>query len=153
MRAYLFPSWLAAAIAAFGLVISLTATPASADDGARAFTQSMIDSGFAILRDTRVDKATRVRRFTGFIVAHMDARKTALFTLGRYGRGAPQGVVEQFIAAFTDYSTAIYGAQLVNYSAASLRVTGDITNKPGDITVMSPGLFVISPVTRKDAAL
>lgn len=136
MRGFLSPSWLAAAVAAVTLTLGQP-TPASADDGARAFTQTLIDQGFAILRDARADEATRVRRFTDFIVAHMDARKTALFTLGPYRRGAPAGVVEPFVEAFTAYSTAIYGAHLVDYSAATLRVTGDITNKPGDVTVMT----------------
>jgi phospholipid transport system substrate-binding protein len=136
MRGLRIPSWLGAAIAALALTVTLhTTPPAAADDGARAFTQTLIDQGFAILRDTRQDKAARVGRFNAFILAHMDARKTALFTLGHYRRGAPDGVVEPFVAAFTDYSTAIYGAHLVDYSAATLRVTGDLPNKPGDVTV------------------
>jgi phospholipid transport system substrate-binding protein len=125
----------AAMVVALLLTLPLVATPASADDAARAFTQTMIDDGFAILRDTRMDKPTRVNRFTAYIVAHMDARKTALFTLGNYRRGAPDGVVEPFVDAFTAYSTAIYGAHLVDYAGARVRVTGDIANKPGDITV------------------
>jgi len=135
MRDFLFPSWLAAMVAVFVLTFASGAAPAAADDGARAFTQSMIDKGFAILRDARMDKAERVNRFTAYIVEHMDARKTALFTLGNYRRGAPDGVVEPFVAAFTAYSTAIYGAHLVDYAGATVRVTGDIPNKPGDITV------------------
>lgn len=137
MRGLQFPSWLAAAIAAVALTFALGATPVSADDGARAFTQTLIDKGFAILRDTRMDEAARVRSFDDFIVGHMDARKTALFTLGHYRRGAPDGVVEPFVEAFTDYSTAIYGSHLVDYAAATLRVTGDVVNKPGDVTVMT----------------
>jgi phospholipid transport system substrate-binding protein len=137
MRGLLLPSWLAAAVAALALTLTLGAAPVSADDGARAFTQSLIDNGFAILRDPSADEATRVRRFDDFIVRHMDARKTALFTLGRYRRGAPDGVVEPFVTAFTDYSTAIYGAHLVDYSQATLRVTGETANKPGDVTVMT----------------
>jgi phospholipid transport system substrate-binding protein len=130
-----YQSSFAAMVAALVLTLVLGATPASADDAARAFTQTMIDDGFAILRDTRMDKATRVNRFTAYIVAHMDARKTALFTLGNYRRGAPDGVVEPFVDAFTAYSTAIYGAHLVDYAGARVRVTGDVANKPGDITV------------------
>ncbi len=138
MRGFAFPAWFAAMVAVFGLVLSLhAAPPAAADDGARAFTQTLIDKGFGILRDTRMDKAARVANFNAFIVGHMDARKTALFTLGNYRRGAPDGVVEPFVAAFTDYSTAIYGAHLVDFADASLRVTGDLTNKPGDVTVMT----------------
>ncbi|MEQ1865156.1 MAG: ABC transporter substrate-binding protein [Micropepsaceae bacterium] len=137
MRGLPFPSWLAAAVAAVGFVFALGAAPVSADEGARAFTQSLIDRGFAILREAGADKATRVRRFDDFIGGHLDARKTALFTLGQYRRGAPDGVVEPFVAAFTDYSTAIYGTHLVDYSQANLRVTGETTNKPGDVTVMT----------------
>ncbi len=136
MRGLQFSSWLAVVVAALGLTFAQP-TPAAADDGARAFTQSLIDNGFAILRDRGADEATRVRRFDDFMMQHMDARKTALFTLGHYRRGAPDGVVEPFVAAFADYSTAIYGAHLVDYSQATLRVTGEIANKPGDVTVMT----------------
>lgn len=138
MRDFLLPSWLAAAVAAIGLTFTLSAaTPAAADDGARAFTQTMIDNGFAILRDTRMDKAARVSRFNAYIVEHMDARKTALFTLGAYRRGASDSVVGPFVDAFTAYSTAIYGAHLVDFAGASVRVTGELANKPGDVTVMT----------------
>ena len=137
MRGSHLTSWLAAAIAAVGFCFAFAPTPVSADEGARAFTQTLIDQGFAILRDTGADKATRVRRFDDFIGGHLDTRKTALFTLGQYRRGAPEGVVEPFVAAFTDYSTAIYGTHLVDFSQANLRVTGETTNKPGDITVMT----------------
>jgi len=137
VRGLRFASWLAAAVAAFVLFLAASTAPASADDGARAFTQTLIDKGFTILRDTRMDKGQRVANFNAFIVQHMDARKTALFTLGNYRRGAPDGVVEPFVAAFTDYSTAIYGAHLVDFADATLRVTGEIANKPGDVTVMT----------------
>jgi|CXWL01.1.fsa_nt_gi phospholipid transport system substrate-binding protein len=138
MRDFRISSWFAAAVAAMSLSFALAqAAPAAADDGARAFTQTLIDKGFAILRDTRMDKASRVAGFNAFVVQHMDARKTALFTLGNYRRGAPDGVVEPFVEAFTAYSTAIYGTHLVDYAASTLRVTGDITNKPGDVTVMT----------------
>ncbi|MFM9863310.1 MAG: phospholipid-binding protein MlaC [Micropepsaceae bacterium] len=128
---------LAAMVAAIMLTLTLNTAPASADDGARAFTQTLIDKGFGILRDTRMGKSERVAGFNAFIVGHMDARKTALFTLGNYRRGAPDGVVEPFVEAFTQYSTAIYGTHLVDYAASTLRVTGDIANKPGDVTVMT----------------
>ncbi len=137
MRDYRFPSFVAAAVAAIGLFFALSASPASADDGAQAFTQTMVDNGFAILRDTRMDKAARVTRFKAYIVGHMDTRKTALFTLGTYRRGAPESVVQPFIDAFAAYSTAIYGTHLVDFAGATVRVTGDTSNKPGDVTVMT----------------
>lgn len=136
MRDLRISSLFAAMVAAISLTFALAqATVAKADDGARAFTQTLIDQGFGILRDTRLDKTTRVNNFNAFIVGHMDARKTALFTLGNYRRGASDGVVEPFVEAFTAYSTAIYGTHLVDYAASTLRVTGDVANKPGDITV------------------
>src|SRR5262245_9245108 len=104
MHAFPLPSSLAAAIAAVGLVFALgSATPASSDDSARAFAQSLIDQGFVILRDPQADEATKIRRFEDFISAHMDARKTALFTLGAYRRTAPESVVDPFVAAFGQY--------------------------------------------------
>jgi phospholipid transport system substrate-binding protein len=137
MRGLKLRGLFAAMVAALALTFAFAATSASADDGARAFTQTLIDKGFTILRAPGADKATRVRNFDAFIVGHMDARKTALFTLGHYRRGAPDGVVEPFVQAFTDYATAIYGAHLVDFASATLRVTGDTTNKPGDVTVMT----------------
>jgi ABC-type transporter MlaC component len=136
MRGFKVRAAFVAMVATVALGFAFAATSASADDGARAFTQTLIDKGFTILREGG-DKSTRVRNFDAFIVQHMDARKTALFTLGHYRRGAPDGVLNPFVDAFTDYATAIYGAHLVDFSSATLRVTGDTINKPGDVTVMT----------------
>jgi len=137
MHGLQFTSWLAQAIAAASFFLILSATPAAADPGAEAFAQSLTDSGFAILRDARLDERTKVQRFHDFIVDHIDARKAALFTLGQYRRGASDHALEAFVAAFADYSTAVYETHLVDYKATTMRVTGSIANKPGDVTVLA----------------
>lgn len=137
MRGFQTTSWLALAVTTASFLLAFLAMPAAADPGAEAFAQSLTDSGFAILRDARLDERTKVQRFHDFIVQHIDARKAALFTLGQYRRGASDGALDAFVSAFADYSTAVYETHLVDFSAATMHVTGSIENKPGDVTVMA----------------
>jgi phospholipid transport system substrate-binding protein len=133
-----FERGLAAMFAAIVLLIS-PATPAFAGADAERFAKDLIDRGFAILRDDSVDDATRSERFHAFILPNIDARKTALFTLGNYRRGASEAEVDTFVAAFAEYSTAMYETRLTTYKNATLTVIGSIENKPGDVTVNTLG--------------
>jgi phospholipid transport system substrate-binding protein len=108
-------------------------TPAIADPDAEVFAQRLIDRGIAILRDTG-DPARRAK-FRDFVTQYADARKTALFTLGNYRRGASEGDLETFIVAFKDYATAVYEARLDRYKGEEVKVVGSIDNRPGDFTV------------------
>jgi phospholipid transport system substrate-binding protein len=127
-------AWLARSFASASLFLILLSGPAAADQGAEAFAQSLTDQGFAILREGG-EEGQKLERFHAFIVSQLDARKAALFTLGHYRRGASEGVLADFVSAFADYSTAVYETHLVDYSAATIRITGSLVNKPGDITV------------------
>ncbi len=118
-----------------GLALAITAQIAFADNDAERFAQGVIDQGFAILRDDSASDNARRSRFHDFILGHVEARKTALFTLGVYRRGAPDAALEAFVGAFREYSTAIYETHLEDYKNATLRVSGSIENKPGDVTV------------------
>lgn len=121
---------------ALALILAMVAVQsASANDDAEKFAQSVIDRGLLILRDNSVGDQARREKFQVFILPLVDARKTALFTLGVYRRGSADAVIDPFVAAFTDYSTAIYEARLDEYKHAALTVTGSIDNKPGDVTV------------------
>jgi phospholipid transport system substrate-binding protein len=113
-----------------------TVAPSNArNSGAESFTQSMVDEGLGILRDKSLDVAARRARFHQFVVKNADARKTALFTLGQYGRGLSEPVREQFVAAFRDYVTALYELRLEERKDANLKVVGSIDNKADDVTV------------------
>lgn len=127
-----------------GAAAFVSVTPAYADADAERFAQGLIDRGVGILRNT-ADPQRRAK-FRDFILQYADARKTALFTLGNYRRGAPDADVEAFVLAFTNYATAVYEARLDQYKGQTLKVTGSIDNKPGDITV---NMVVVDPAARE----
>jgi phospholipid transport system substrate-binding protein len=121
----------------------MSAAPANAGQDAEVFAQRLIDQGVGILRDTS-DPARRVK-FRDFITQYADARKTALFTLGNYRRGASEADLEDFVKAFTAYATAVYESRLDQYKGQTLKVVGSIDNKPNDVTV---NMIVVDPNAR-----
>ena len=127
-----------------GAAALASVTPAYADADAERFAQGLIDRGVGILRNT-ADPQRRAK-FREFILTYADARKTALFTLGSYRRGASDADLEAFVKAFTEFATAVYEARLDQYKGQTLKVTGSIDNKPGDITV---NMVVVDPAARE----
>ncbi|MCE9650191.1 MAG: ABC transporter substrate-binding protein [Parvibaculum sp.] len=130
--------------ALFGFLALVSAQTAVAGTDAETFTQKLVDQGVGILRNTG-DPARRTK-FREFITQYADARKTALFTLGNYRRGAADADVETFIKAFTDYATAVYESRLDQYKGQTLKVVGSTDNKPGDVTVNT---IVVDPNARQ----
>jgi ABC-type transporter MlaC component len=116
-----------------GVAALLSSSPASADADAEQFAQKLIDQGVAILRDA--NDPGRRSRFRAFVTQYADARKTALYTLGNYRRGANETDIEAFVVAFKDYATALYEARLDRYKGQTVKVVGSVDNKPGDVTV------------------
>jgi phospholipid transport system substrate-binding protein len=129
--------------AIFGVVAFASAGPALADRDAETFAQGLIDRGVGILRNS-ADPQRRAK-FREFILAYADARKTAMFTLGNYRRSASDADIEAFVKAFTDFATAVYESRLDQYKGQTLKVTGSIDNKPGDVTV---NMVVVDPGVR-----
>lgn len=127
-----------------GAAALVSVAPAYADADAERFAQGLIDRGVGILRNT-ADPQRRAK-FREFILNYADARKTALFTLGNYRRGAKDADIEEFIKAFTAYATAVYETRLDQYKGQTLKVTGSIDNKPGDVTV---NMVVVDPAARE----
>ncbi len=130
--------------ALFGILALATARTAVAGPDAEAFTQHLVDQGVGILRNTS-DPGRRAK-FRDFITQYADIRKTAMFTLGNYRRGANEGDVEAFINAFQDYATVVYESRLDQYKGQTLKVVGSIDNKPGDVTVNT---IVVDPNARE----
>lgn len=116
-----------------GFAAFVSTAPARADADAEAFAQRLIDQGVGILRETA--NPARRAKFRDFITQYADARKTALFTLGAYGRAASDADKNAFVIAFKDYATAVYESRLDRYKGETLKVVGSVDNKPGDITV------------------
>jgi phospholipid transport system substrate-binding protein len=121
----------------------MSVAPANAGQDAEVFAQRLIDQGVGILRNTS-DPGRRAK-FRDFITQYADARKTALFTLGNYRRGASDADLEEFVKAFTAYATAVYESRLDQYKGQTLKVVGSIDNKPNDVTV---NMIVVDPNAR-----
>lgn len=109
------------------------ARPAAADP--KAFTQSLIDQGVAILNDTSGGLSARNARFRTFLERYADIERAATFTLGSYRRSASEAEIKEFVAAFKEFAIAIYEKRLEQYAGQTLTVTKSVQNKPGDYTV------------------
>jgi ABC-type transporter MlaC component len=65
----------------------------------------------------------------------VDVRRVALFTLGPYVRGAPAPEIDAFVAAFTDFLTAVYRRGLDRFKKQKLTVTGSTERSHNDVIV------------------
>lgn len=120
-------------VAGLGILSFTSAQPAASGPDAEAFTQNLIDQGVAILRETG-DPARRTK-FRAFILQYADVERTAIFTLGNYKRSASEAEIADFVTAFREFATATYESRLAQYKNQSLKVTGSVDNRPGDVTV------------------
>ena len=75
------------------------ATDALAANAAEDFVGSNIQAGFDILNDRNASPAERRDRFASFLLGLTDARRVALFLLGRYAEGASPEDRDAYVAA------------------------------------------------------
>lgn len=132
-----FLTGLTATLGAIALVFAFMAAasgPAKANSDPEAFTQSLIDQGVGILKNNPAGPA-RNAKFKSFLLQYADAKRTALFTLGAYRRGASQADLDAFQQTFVDYATAVYESRLEQYSGESLKVTGKVAGSSADVVV------------------
>lgn len=119
-----------------GLALTLTAAPAArAATPAESFISQNIDRGLMILNNRALSPAQRMTQFQGFLESLTDLGRIAKFTLGAARRGASDGDVASFDAAFRTYAYAVYQSRLAQYTGQSLKVTGSTERAPGDTIV------------------
>jgi ABC-type transporter MlaC component len=123
------------------LVIVLTLaglTPASAGDrNAEQFVNTLMQQASTVLRDNSGGEAVRSLRLHLLLMQHLDARKAALFALGPYQRQLDPRVVDDYVAAFTDYVTAVYEARLRTFRAFDFKIVTSMDAGQGDATVIT----------------
>lgn len=132
-----FLSGLAKTMGALALAVvfmAANAGPAAALPDPAVFTQDLIDQGVGILKNNPAGPA-RNAKFKSFLLQYADAKRTALFTLGQYRRGANQADMDAFQNAFVEYVTAVYESRLAQYSGESLKVTGKVAGSSADVVV------------------
>jgi phospholipid transport system substrate-binding protein len=121
-------------LAAF--LLALVATPsARAASDVESFVQQNITQGLSILNNSSLSDSQRRDKFRAFILQLTDMKRIALFTLGRYQRGASQKDVDGFVAAFTDYANAVYESHLSKYKGQGMKVVGSVPRSPTDTIV------------------
>jgi len=109
--------------------------PASAATPAEAFIADNIQKGLTILNDRQLSDAARGDQFQQLLLGLVNTKRIASFTLGQYVRSASQSDLDEFAAAFQDYSIAVYRSYLSRYAGQSLRVTGSSQRAPDDFIV------------------
>jgi phospholipid transport system substrate-binding protein len=115
--------------------VSLGASTAWAANAAEDFVSGSIQAGFDILNDRTASQTERRERFASFLLGLTDAKRVALFMLGRYAQNAAQADLDAYVAAYQDYAMAIYQSYFSLYSGQSLRVTSSRERAPGDFVV------------------
>jgi ABC-type transporter MlaC component len=120
------------AIAASVLTFSLEAR---ASDTAASFVETSVEKGNAILTDPMLDAGERQGQFRDFLRSITDTKRTGLFTLGSYARGASEPDLAGFDTAFTNFITAVYQRGFDNYGGQTMRVTGAVERAADDTIV------------------
>jgi phospholipid transport system substrate-binding protein len=120
---------LATGLCAASLLPAWAATPAE------AFIADNIQKGLSILKDPQLSEAARADQFQQLLLSLVNTKRIASFTLGQYVRTASQSDLDEFAAAFQDYSIAVYRSYLARYAGQSLKVTGSSQRAPDDFIV------------------
>jgi phospholipid transport system substrate-binding protein len=110
-------------------------SPAAAAVPAENFISDNIQKSLHILNDPGLSDAERSEDFEQLLLGLTDMRRVALFTLGQYAEGASPDALDDFAAAFQNYSVAVYRAYLSRYAGQTLKVTGCKERAPDDFIV------------------
>jgi len=120
---------------AVGAGVMLSLPEARAAGTAETFVTTSIDKGTAILRSGSLNTDQRQTQFRDFLLSITDTKRVGLYTLGPYARGASEPDITSFVAAFTDFITAIYQRSLDGSHGQTIRVTGSTERSEDDIVV------------------
>jgi phospholipid transport system substrate-binding protein len=127
---------LAAVMLAFGVMAGAPAAQAAAAaNPAEAFVQENADKGYGILNNAKLSESDRHMQFRAFLLGLMDAQRIGIFTLGQYANSSSELDINAFIAAFAEYTVAIYQTRLDKYKDQTLKVTGSIPRAADDVVV------------------
>jgi len=117
------------------IFVPALAPQAWAANPAEDFVSTNIQAGFDILNDQSLAPVARRDRFASFLLGLTDARRVALFLLGRYADGQSQEDLDAYVAAYQGYALSIYQAYFQLYAGQTLRVNSSRERAPGDFIV------------------
>jgi len=134
-----------ALVAAAGLAVSGYAQSAMAQDAqggprepqAEQFVQVNAQKVISVLADRSMSVAQKDATFHRTVDAVADVPKITNFVLGKYARTINPQQRQQFATAFRAYAERVYQTRLGDYHGETLKVTGSVVRKPGDVIVNS----------------
>jgi phospholipid transport system substrate-binding protein len=133
---------LAAVIALGGLGALSIASPdrmaqaqAARDLGAEQFVQVQAQRVISVLNDKSQSNADKIRAFRAIIDQIADVPRITSFVLGKYARTITPAQRERFAVVFREYAQNVYETRLGDYHGETIKVTGSVVRKPGDVVV------------------
>lgn len=131
---------IAAAALSPAVALLSTASPARAqaqrDAEAEAFVSNEASQALTILNRSG-STAQKKAEFRAFVDRVADVPVITRFVLGRYARTLSPQQYSEFAQAFRLYANSVYESRLGQYHGETLRVTGSVVRKPGDVVVNS----------------
>lgn len=134
---------LSAATAA--IVMTLPAAQAQAGQEAEAFVEANAQEIITLLQEFEDGERGMEELRTELrdkVIEIADVDRISNFVLGRYRRGADEGVLNEFREVFQEYAISVYERELGNYAGQTLEVEDSIERSENDIiveTVVSGG--------------
>jgi len=132
----------AAAALALGVAAPLTVlAPAAAlaqaprDAGAEQFVQTQAQRVISVLNDKSQANADKIRTFRGIVDEAADVPKITTFVLGKYARTITPAQRAKFGPLFREFAQNVYETRLGDYHGETVKVTGSVVRKPGDVIV------------------
>ena len=132
---------LAVALAIGGTFAALTLAPREAhaqagrDAQAEQFVQVQAQRIVTILDDHSTSPADRTRAFRAVVNEIADVPRITSFVLGKYARTITPAQMQRFAPIFRAYEQSVYETQLSNFNGKTVKVTGSVVRKPGDVVV------------------
>jgi len=131
-----------AAVVALGATLLAGLTPAAAQNGARdvqaeQFVQTQAQRALTILANRGISTTEKTRLFRAFVDEVADVPRITQFVLGKYARVATPAQRQAFATVFREYASNVYESRLDEYHGETLKVTGSVVRRPGDVIVNS----------------
>jgi phospholipid transport system substrate-binding protein len=108
---------------------------ATRDPGAEQFVQTEAQRVISVLNDKAMTNTAKLRTFRGIIDEIADVPRITTFVLGKYARTATPEQRARFATVFREYAQNVYETRLGDYHGETVKVTGSVVRKPGDVVV------------------
>lgn len=119
----------------------LAALPGTAMAGhsveAEAFIQKLANESVTVLADESLSEDQKIEKFDVILSRDVDMGRVGRFVLGRYWRGLPEDLLDDYLETYQDYLIHSNAARLSAYSGGSIQVTNSVPDARGQIIVKS----------------